>query len=194
MTQFRIPKFMEAKQGARLHNDPGIMSAQQVALSDGKFAFNDPRCAPWAEMLEVTDKLPTNTWLRLESALNHHFYNPFDRVGLQEDRLTQGLVGRLMYRNSNVADTLNLLLVCAPGINAHTGASDSWTKISVDPSGKPLQTAVTTKLPKDRDWWRPEPAMMPYLKNSFQKYVNLVNDAAAVQARQKYGKAGQSLN
>jgi hypothetical protein len=194
MTQFRIPKFMDAKQGARSHNDPGIMSAQQVALTDGKFAFNDPRCAPWAEMLEVTDKLPANTWLRLESALNHHFYNPFDKVGLQEDRLTQGLVGRLMYRNSNVADTLNLLLVCAPGINAHTGASDSWTRISVDPSGKPLQTAVTTKPPKDRDWWRPEPAMMPYLKSSFQKYVNLVNDAAAVQARQKYGNAGQSLN
>ena len=194
MTQFRIPKFMEAKPGVRPGNDSGIMSAKQVALSDSKFSYNDPRCAPWAEMLEVTDKLPANTWLRLESALNHHFYNPYDKVGVQEDRLTAGLVGRLMYRNSNVRDTLNLLLVCAPGIYAHTGASDSWTKITVDPSGKALTTPITTKPPKDRDWWRPEPAMIPYLKNSFQKYVNIVNDAAAVQARQKYGSAGASLN
>lgn len=194
MTQFRVPKFLAAKPSARQSNDKGIMDGQQVALTDEKYAYNDPRCAPWAEMLDLTDKLPANTWVRLESGLNHHFYNPYDKVALQEDRLTQGLVGRLMYRNSNPKDTLNLLFVVAPGINAHTGTADSWSKIDVDPLGNKLTTPVTTKAPKDRDWWRPEPAMLPYLKQGFQKYVNIVNDAAAIQAREKFGSAGRTFN
>lgn len=194
MTQFRVAKFMESKPKARIHNDSGIMEGAKVALSDKKYSFADTDFGPWSETLEITDKLPANTWLRVEASLNSHYWDPVSADAKQKDRLTDGLVGRLMYRNTNPKDALNLLFVVAPGIIGHSGSADAWTTIDVDPTGRKLTSPLKTCAPKDRDWWRPEPATLPYLKQSFQKYVQNVNDAAATQARAKYGTAGRSLN
>ncbi len=189
MSQIRIPKFQEARVKARYNNQTGIMQAAQVALSETKYRFDDPVCATWAEMLEVTDSLPANTWVRVDGAVNHHFYGPCDADALQKDRITDGLVGRLMLRSNDPRNALNLLLVVLPGINAHTGTTDSWTKVTVDPLGNKLPNPLKLLQPRERDWWRPEQAMLPYLKQSLQRYVNIVNDSAATQARSRFGVA-----
>lgn len=189
MTQISIPKFQEGKANLRYNDQPGIMQGALVVPSTKKYRFDDPLCATWAEMFEATDLLPANTWVRFDGAVNQHFWNPYDADMVQKDRIVDGVIGRLMYRNADPKNALNLLFVVTPGIYAHSGTADSWSSVTVDPFGKKLPTPIKMMAPKDRDWWRPEPAMLPYLKQSFQRYVNIVNDAAATQAVAKYGAA-----
>ena len=195
MSQIRIPKFQEAKVGTRHNESTGIMMGAQVRKSDRAYRFDDPMCATWNETLEVTDKLPANTWVRFDGNVNHHFWNPYDAEPVQKDRITDALIGRMMLRSTDPRNCLNLLFVFAPGIYAHSGTADSWTTVTVDPFGNKLPNPINMMPPKDRDWWRPESAMLPYLKQGFQKYVNIVNDAAATQARAKFGaNAAKAFN
>lgn len=181
--RFRNREFQEGSR-ERYNNSRRLTQASMDREAKTERAFSDPDCRIWQDMFEVTDSLPAGTWVRTSGLLEEHFYGPATiNNPTQFQRVTDALIGRMMFRNGNVADSLNIMFNITPSIHPHIGASDAWNNIRVSPTGQALSTPIAGPAPRDRDWWRPDPVYFPYLRAQLQNFVNFSNEEVIRLAR-----------
>ena len=193
MNDFANPSFRETGTGD-CHTSAGVMTKAGNAIVTTKRKFNDPKMALWADVLSLTDKLPGGTWVRTDAMLEHHFPSAYVATPNKMDRVTEGVITRMMMRSSDPKQNLNVLFVMLPTNFPTLLQKDWWSEITVDPFGKPLAKPLLTGEPWKRDIWRPVPALYPYIKESVQKFVSAVNNKAAYLSKLKYGQDFQTYN
>ena len=178
--------YNEGKPAARFNNSTGIMTGAGIMPSTVGHAWSDPNYHGWADIFEITDLLPKNTWIRVAANLQNHFPDPYNPNGqANKDRNIGAVINRIMFRGTGLTTGLNVLWNVTPGVFPYTAPTDSWSTITTNPTGQKLSANVTTGDPAKRDWWRPYDAYLPYLKNNVQTFVYDVNDAAAQITRQR---------
>jgi hypothetical protein len=178
--------YNEGKPAARFNNSAGMMTGAGIAKATTGRSWSDPAYHGWADTFEMTDLLPKNTWVRVPANIQNHFPNPVNSNGqVNRDRNTGAIVGRIMFRGTNLSNGLNILWNITPGIYPTETSADGWSNITTNPSGAALPNAIVTGDPALRDWWRPRDEFLPYLKAHIQTFVWDVNDAAANITRQR---------
>ena len=178
--------YNEGNPTARFNNSAGMMTGAGIAKAATGRTWNDPAFHGWADTFEMTDLLPKNTWVRVPANIQNHFPNPVNSSGqVNRDRNVSAIVGRIMFRGTNLSNGLNILWNITPGVFPTETSSDGWANITTNPSGGPIANAIVTGDPALRDWWRPRDEFLPYLKAQIQTFVWDVNDAASNITRQR---------
>jgi hypothetical protein len=178
--------YNDGKPTARFNNSTGVMSASGIAAAGVGRSWGDPAYHGWSNIFEITDLLPKNSWVRVPANLQNHFPNPVNMSGqVNRDRNLNAIIGRIMFRGTDLSNGLNIMWNVTPAVYPYTGTTDSWASISVDSRGVAIPEAIVTGDPARRDWWRPRDEYLPYLKAHVQTFVWDVNDAAANLTRQR---------
>ena len=178
--------YNEGKPDARFNNTPATMNASGVLPSTVSHSWNEASNHGWADTFEITDLLPSKTWVRVAANLQNHFPDPVNSSGqYNKERNTMAIVGRIMFRGNTLSGGLNLLWNVTPAVYPNQSATDSWSTITTDKNGVRMSSAIATGDPAKRDWWRPYDVYLPYLKNNVQTFIYDVNDAAALITRQR---------
>ncbi len=178
--------YNDGKPAARFNNSAGVMTSAGVTPCPTGRHWGDPANHSWADIYEITDLLPKNSWVRVAANLQNHFPNPVNYSGqLNRDRNLNAIVGRIMFRGTDLSNGLNLLWNITPGVYPDVTPTDAWSTIATDARGVSIGTSITTGDPSKRDWWRPYDAYLPYIKSHVQTFVWDVNDYAANLTRQR---------
>ena len=178
--------YNEGKADARFNNSKAIMSGTGVTPSVIGHSWGDPLNHDWADIYELTDLLPKNTWVRVPANLQNHFPNPVNYSGqLNRDRNTYAIINRIMFRGTDLSNGLNILWNITPSVYPNPTPTDSWSTITTNPSGVTQSVATVTGDPSLRDWWRPMDEYLPYLKAHVQTFVWDVNDMASNITKQR---------
>ena len=188
--------YNEGKPAARFNNSTAIMKGTGVVQSSVGHTWGDPANHLWGDFFEITDMLPKNSWVRVPANLQNHFPNPVNYSGqLNRDRNLNAIVGRIMFRGTDLSNGLNLLWNVTPGIYPdQNNPIDAWSSISTNASGGALTKPITTGDPAKRDWWRPYDEYLPYLKAQVQTFVWDVNDYASNLTKARSGGAPMTEN
>ena len=178
--------YNDGKPLARFNNSTGVMTPAGIATVATGRTWGDPLNHGWADIFEMTDLMPKNSWIRVPANIQNHFPNPVNTSGqVNRDRNLNAIVGRIMFRGTGLNNGLNLLWNITPGIYPTMNTTDSWSTITTDPRGAPLTNSVSTGDPAKRDWWRPYDEFLPYLKSHVQTMIWDINDAASNITRQR---------
>lgn len=187
--------FHDGKPAARWNTSVSLMSAAGAAQTGTGKTWNDPTNYLWTDLYEMTDLLPKSTWVRVAANLGNHFPNPYNATGhVNAARNYGAIIQRIMFRGSDLNNGLNLLWNVTPGVYPNTGSVDGWSNLTVNPWGSKLTLALYTGDPAKRDWWRPDDAFLPYLRNHVQGFVYDVNDYASNIVRQRTGGGPMTEN
>ena len=194
-TDYKDFAFNTGKPSARFNNSVAFMTgAGMTPTATGK-AWNDPTNHQWADVYEITDILPKNTWIRVASNLLSHYPDPYNPRGqVNPERNSGAIITRMMFRGTDLSNGLNILFNLTPGVYPNALPSDTWSSISTDPKGTRMLSSVDTGEPVRRDWWRPYDSYLPYLKNHVQCFVYDLNNAAANIVKQRSPSGGITEN
>ncbi len=184
--EYKNYAFNDGIAGARWNNTSAMLTGAGIAPSGLSRAYSDPANHLWADLYEVTDLLPKNTWVRVTGNLSNHFPDPYNANGqVNKERNINAIVNRIMFRGSGFTSGLNILWNITPGVYPNQYGSDSWVTLDKDALGGKIVSAINTGDAAKRDWWRPYDAYLPYLKKHAQTFVYDVNDAAAQVTRSR---------
>lgn len=187
--------YNSGKPAARWNNTAAMMTGMGMVQAITGMAWSDPSNHSWTDLYEMTDLLPKNTWVRVTGNLQNHYPNPYNPIGhINSERCLQAVIGRIMFRGSDLSNGLNILWNLTPGVYPTEATSDSWSTITTDPYGAKLATPLSMGDPARRDWWRPADEYLPYLRNNAQSFVYDVNNAAANIVRQRTGSGTMTEN
>lgn len=187
--------FNSGNSAARWNNSSAMMLGSGVQTVSQGLAWNNPTNHLWSDLYEMTDLLPKNTWVRVTGNLGNHFPNPYNPKGqVNRERNLQAIIGRIMFRGTDLSNGLNILWNITPGVYPNTSAADAWSSIGVDPNGNVVNNLIALGDPARRDWWRPSDEFLPYLKNHVQSFVYDANNAAADIVRQRSGTGNMTEN
>lgn len=180
---------------ARFNNSVGVMTAAGVQQSGAGKSYNDPSLHLWADLYEITDQLPKDTWVRMGTNLQNHYPDPYNPSGGKNTfRNLDAILGRIMFRGTDLSNTLCTLWVNAPAVYPSPAPSDSWKKLTVNSVGQALPEAIDLGEPAIRDWWRPHVSYHQFLRRHTQLTFDDINARAAQIVRERTGSNAMDYN
>ena len=144
--------YNEGKPDARFNNTPATMNASGVLPSTVSHSWNEASNHGWADTFEITDLLPSKTWVRVAANLQNHFPDPVNSSGqYNKERNTMAIVGRIMFRGN----TLSGMECHASGLSKSVGNRlmvyhynrQKWRENVIrDCNGRPRETRLVAPL------------------------------------------------
>ncbi|HLO98087.1 MAG TPA: hypothetical protein VK171_05800 [Fimbriimonas sp.] len=192
---FKDYAYNDGLPNVRFNNTSGIMTSTGLAKTGAGKSYLDPTLHQWADLYEITDLLPKDTWVRAGTNLQNHYPDPYNPTGGKNTfRNTDAIVGRLMFRGTDLSNTLCLLWVNAPAVYPSPAPNDSWKTLTVDSIGRPLPAPIDMGEPATRDWWRPHVSYHQYLRRHTQLTFDDINTRAAQIVRERTGSGPMDFN